>query len=40
MAEALENELTGLDYKSEPWTQADLDRQAEIVNLLAEAGRL
>ncbi len=38
--ETLENELIDLDYKSDPWTQEDLDRQAEIMKLLAEAGRL
>lgn len=40
VAEALENELIDMDYKREPWTQADLDRQAEIVKILTEAGRL
>lgn len=37
--EILENELVDLDYKDEAWTQEDLDRQAEIVKILAENGR-
>lgn len=37
---ALEEEFYLLDFSPEPWTQADLDRQAEILRILSENGVL
>lgn len=34
--EALEDEFYALDYKADPWTQADLDRRAFLARILAD----
>lgn len=36
--EALEDEFYAMEFSVQPWTQADLDRRAEIARLLAVAG--
>lgn len=38
--EALEAELDRINTGSAVWTQADLDRQSEIIAILGKAGRL
>lgn len=37
--ETLEAELIALEYADGEWTQADLDRQAEIIRTLSVNGR-